>query len=192
MAENATTTRGMEHAKKLVMGYLEAQLPAYLEDLRVAWSLTEKNLPTPIEFLPNEPKALDKWPMLAIAGADRRIKRSPRSEGGLVMYDATYTLRVFTWVRESGFEETISSRDNLTAAVSTLLMDHVTLGTDGHAVVQDDGLVESYSDVQAVTGQRHVAGAFTEFQLLLHEAIVRDPIGTADTVSLEVVPHPAL
>jgi hypothetical protein len=68
-------------------------------------------------------------------------------------------------------------------------MDRVTLGTAGDAVVQD-GVTESYSDVQPVKGGRHVAGAFIGFQLKVEEAIVRQEIGTAATVSVET--HPAL
>jgi hypothetical protein len=189
----ASTTRGVGAAKRLVAGYLAAELPAYLADLRIAWGRDAETLPDPVAYLHNEPKTLDRWPLVAVAGADRTTRRSEQSPR-VVTYDATYQLRAFVWVNERGWDQAIDVRDDLTAAVATFLMDRVRVGSDGAAVVQD-GLTESYSDVQPVKGDRHVAGAYIGFQLKVSEAIVRPPAGSADTVTLDadLLPvHPAL
>lgn len=198
MPELETTSRGVGQAKRIVAEYLELAFPDYLVALRRIWDLDEERLPDPVAYLAKEPKALDRWPMVAITGSDRVTVRAGRSESVSVAYDATYNLNAFVWVNEGGegdeggWDRVIDIRDDLSAAVSTLLMDHVNLGTtDDFAVVQDS-LSESYSDVTPVKGGRYVAGSRISFQLRVNEVIVRDPIGTADTVSVHTAIHPAL
>lgn len=188
-------TRGIGHAKRLVADYLRSELPAYLAELRLAWAIEDAaDLPNPVEVTHNEPQALDRYPLLAVVG----VRTAPRRRvghdvGGAIVYEATYGLRVFVWARDQGWDRTIDVRDNLTAAVSTLLLDRQTLGRDD-AVIDETTVLEEYSDVTPVRGDRYVAGSFVAFDLQLAETLRRTQDGTVASANVETteLPHPAL
>lgn len=187
-------TRGIGSAKRLVAEFLAAELPGYLGELRTLWELDDVSLPVPTAFDHNEPQALDRWPRVSVVGVAAKRVRSEHQVDAEIAYVATYTLRAFVWVRDSGWDRTLDTRDDLTAAVSTLLLDRQTLGQPD-VLVLEDTLAEEYSDIQPVRGDRYVAGSYVGFDLRRVEALRRDRSGTVATVKLDTValpPHPAL
>ena len=177
----ATTSRGVGAVKRKVSAFLEAQLPNYLAGLRQTWGVTTAEIPDIVEFNHNPPRALDVWPMVAVSatgmpGLGRTEYVPDPTSGGIteVHYSTRYDLRVFVWVREEGWDRVIDVRDDLTAAVRTLLVDRPTFGDPAEVILLDEStVVEEYSDVQQVKGERFVAGSIIGFEADVHEIVGR-------------------
>lgn len=188
-----TTTRGVGQAKRTVAGFLRTQMPAHLARLRTEWGV---ELPDFVDFEHNPLKALDRWPILAVSamgltGMSRTGYASQQPGVPEVQYDARYDLRVFLWVREKEWDRVIDVRDDLTAAVRTLILDRPTLGdAEETYLIEENTVVEDYSDVAAVKGDRFVAGSFIGFEMRVTEGIGRPLGATVQTVRGNVTVHP--
>lgn len=187
----STTTRGVGVAKRAVAAFLQAQLPAHLAALRTEWGVDIADLPDFIDHHHNQPLALDQYPVLAISAtgltAMDHVEYQPGNNGITELrFWSRYDLRVFTWVKEEGWDRVIDVRDDLTAAVRTLLVDRPTLGSATETyLVNLDTIAEEYSEVQKVKGERYVAGSIIGFELRVAEAVGRTASGTVQTVRVD-------
>lgn len=186
--------RGVQVPKRAVADYLAARLPAHLDALVEQWGVT---LDKPEDYLPNEPSALDRFPLVAVSGV--RVasvrRREVETEAPAVVYDVAYALRVFVWVRAQGVDRAVTLRDDLTAAVRGLLIANPTLDVPDEAVlIDEDSIVEEYSEPTPVKGDRVVAGSFVGVTVTCTERLLAGSLGTVTTTHARGVtlPHPAL
>lgn len=188
--------RGATRAKHLVADFLRNELPAHLDALRVEYDLGPDALKPPARYKANPTQALDEWPMVALdAVRVPRIRRREHTTPDTVVYDVTYALRVFLWVNEEEWDNAITARDDLSGAVRRLLLDRQTLKIPGDvARVREETLVEEYSDVTQVKGNRFVTGSYIGFDLELEETLTRQGGGSVERAVIlgDVLPHPAL
>lgn len=189
-------------AKQHVADFLRATLPAWTEAYRQANDLLAdpedpQGFPDPVDYLPTEPRNLDRWPLIATSGVRtvsvRRVEYL--QEPDAIVYDVTYSLRVFVWVNTQEFEPAVLHRDALTGLVRACLLDAQTLQVAGEELkLLEDTVGEEYSDVTPVKGNRFVTGAFIAFNVVSREALARGSSGTVELaiVETDVLPHPAL
>lgn len=202
--------RGVRHA---VTNFLRANLPRHIEACREAWDLLDEELPIPAShpddprkdaYFEREPAAIDRWPMIAVTTGRRTQRETDRDpDDGSPVARATYQLRVYSWVRAEGWDETQDMRDDLATAVQVCLLSHVTLDSiDGRLQIAPSTLTVDPSDVVKVQGDRYVAGSFVGVELHAVETLTdrlslpgAQPRDTVQTVIVdgEVLPaHPAL
>ena len=187
--------RGITKAKEAVRVTLEAGFNDYLSGLRTLWTLGVPALPDVASFRRNEAQALDRWPLVALSGVRSSITRHEVTDEVNVAYLSEYTLRAFIWVKAEGWDATIEMRDNLSAALRMFILDHPTLSNDERVTVAEESdLIEEYSDVTPVKGDRFVAGSYVEFGVELYEVIRRAPGGIVEATAVTgtPLPHPAL
>lgn len=190
--------RGVRLAKTVVHDFLAAEFPPHLARLRLEWQLAPEQLPDPKRYHRNPLLTIDQWPVLALdaqrAPTLRRTGYTDDLPG--VEYAARYSLRVFCWVNAEGYDACIDQRDDITTAVRRLFVESPTIGVpDEAAVVQENTLQESYSDVTKAKGDRYVAGSFVAFDLLVVEGVALGVAGTVVSASVAgsaLPPHPAL
>lgn len=163
---------------------------------RTEFGLLEADLVPPSRYKANPTQALDEWPLVAVdVVRAARVRRREHTLPDTVVYDVTYTTRVYVWVNENEWDRALEARDDLTGALRRLLLDRQTLKVPGDiARVLEETLIEEYSDVTAVKGGRYVAGAYVAFDLELEETLTRAPSGTVARVVVQhgALPHPAL
>lgn len=175
--------------------FFKDHFPGYLVGLRADWSLTAKDLPDPVLYLPREPRRLDRWPLLATTAVNDSMRRVELTDENGILYDTTYSLRTFVWVNESGWDRAIDVRDDLTTALETLILDCQTLRRDPiDVVVREESLLTEYADVTPVKGDRFVTGAYVAYDLVVAETVARTASGTVELAMVQagVLPHPAL
>jgi hypothetical protein len=188
--------RGARAAKTFVAEFLRAEFPSHLAVVRAELDLEESDLPAPVRYKVNETQALDEWPMIAVAAV--RVLRMRRREvrpPDTVFYDVTYSLRAYLWVRETEWDHAIEVRDDLSGALRRLLVDRQTLKVAGDvARVREETVVEEFSDVTPVKGDRFVTGSYVGFDLELEETLTRAGGGTVGRAVVlgDALPHPAL
>ncbi len=204
--------RGVRHATS---DYLRAELSRRIDACRLAWDLLDHELPHPVSapddpardaYFEREPASVDRWPLIAVTSGRRTQRGFDLTDSGDPQVRATYPLRVYSWVRDTGWDRTQDLRDDMATAVQIAVLADLRLGTDW-LVVAPSTLVVDFSAVQKVQGDRFVAAAYVGFDVHAAETLtdrlalaggdVRDTVarveadGLLDDGSL-IPPHPAL
>lgn len=188
----ATDMRGMRRVRHLLAEFYATNLPPYVVALG---AVNDDPLPAPVQYLPHAAPVVDRSPIISIGGVRvKSVRRLEHTDTDGIEFAVTYVTRTFIWILADGMEDATDVRDDLTAAVRTLLLDRQTLDLAGvSAVVDEDTVVEEYSEVEPTgRGERYIAGAYVECDMTVHETVERGPSGTVATVEVEAVPHPAL
>ncbi len=176
---------GAQFAKSFVNEYLKDDIPRRLIKYRNGWNLSQDELPDPAEYLTYEPIALDSWPtIITVAISTRSFNRVGYALGADPMYKVNYSMRTYIWVRTDGSKETTEMRDRLTTVVRSALLDYPCLqreGAEREARVEETTVVEEFSDLTMLKGDRVLAGAYIGYDLSIDEVIARDNI--ADEVT---------
>jgi hypothetical protein len=200
---------GIRHA---VCEFLRADLPRRAEACRDAWDLLDEELPLPVDdpndpkrhgYFAREPAAIDRWPLIAVTSGRRSQREFDRDDDGSPVFRATYPVRVWSWVRDSGFDATLDLRDNLMTCIQVAVLSNVTLGSvGGRLQMTPASLVADPSQVRKVEGDRFVAGSFVGFDLVALETLTdrlalpgaqpRDTVRVVTAESDVLPPHPAL
>lgn len=207
MPTDPTELRGPAGVRADVTAFLRAHLPAHIDGCRYAWGLPAARLPAPANvpednridaYLDHEPAALDRWPLVAVTTGRRTHRAVDFSDDGSPLYRAMYPIRVYSWVRDEGYEATADQRDNLGTAVSVTVLSHINLGSSGRMRVDPGTVVVDFSDVTPVKGDRFVAGSYVGFDLHVEETLTdrlampaQQPRDTVSSVIAtgEVLPH---
>lgn len=185
--------RDVNDVKKVVAQYTLDNLPAYLARLRALHGFSALELPTPARVTRNELRAFDVWPTVSFSAVRTQTMTREEPEDGDIVYQTAYSMRAFVWCRAEGWDGVIDARDRLTGAVRRFLIDHPTLGDIERFRLDETDIVEEFSDVTKVKGDRFVAGSFIAFTLVVNERVSRPVSGTVQTVELdETGVHPAL
>lgn len=185
-------------AKQYVSNYLAADLPARLINYRNYWNLTSSQLPDPLMYASYEPFALDRWPTIItlVMGTDS-ISRMGYSGMGDPQLQVSYDMRTYVWVRATGTQAVTDQRDNLTTVVREALMDNPSLSAYDNSVpcspkIDEATIVEQFSDLTLIKGERLLAGAFVGYTLTLDEDITSESVGVVYTTNSIVQPIPAV
>ena len=181
---------GAHFAKEYVTTFLKADIPNRIVRYRNGWNLDDISLPDPIEYFSYEPLALDSWPMIiTVAISAKSFNRYIHETSFDPVYNVTYALRTYVWVRGGGSEEATLMRDRLTAVVRSALMDYPCFNrhdSSRDARIEESTLSEEYSDLTLLKGDRVMAGAFIGYDVIMEEAITRENIGTLQEIDLTV------
>lgn len=180
----APELRGPVAMRSAITDCLRAWLPVHLEACRSAWGLTADQLPAP-KSVPDDPREdayfnrpidnIDRWPMLSVTHGTRSQRRTPRGsvdfeEDGSLVSRGVYPIRVYSWVKAAGRDDTLAMRDNFITALHLTLASHMNLETRW-LDIDPSSFTQDYSDIDKVTGDRFVAGAYVGFDLAATETL---------------------
>lgn len=181
---------GAHFAKEYVTTFLKSDIPTRIVRYRNGWNLDDISLPDPVEYFSYEPLALDSWPtIITVAISAKSFNRYIHETSFDPVYNVTYALRTYVWVRGGGSEEATLMRDRLTAVVRSALMDYPCFNrhdSSRDARIEESTLTEEYSDLTLLKGDRVMAGAFIGYDVVMEEAITRENIGTLQEIDLTV------
>jgi hypothetical protein len=201
--------RGVRHA---MSDFLRLELPRRIVACRAAWGLDDDALPIPVSkpddaradaYFEREPKAIDRWPLIAVTSGRRTQKGVDFDDDGSPVYRATYPVRVYSWVRHEGFDATQDMRDDMATAIQIALLSHVDLHSPGARLsIVPASMVVDFSDVSPVKGDRFVAGSYVGLDVNATETLTdrlalpgeqpRDTVSGVDVSGAQFPPHPAL
>lgn len=201
--------RGVRHA---VTDFLRVELPRRIEACREAWGLSADDLPLPVSdpedarrdgYIEHEPKAIDRWPLIAVTSGRRSQRGVDFDDDGAPIYRATYPVRVYSWVRDAGWDATQDMRDDMATAIQIAVLSHTTLHSPGGSLqIVPSTLLVDFSSVQPVKGDRFVAGSFVGFDVHATETLTdrlalpgeqpRDTVSDVTVTGAVLPPHPAL
>jgi hypothetical protein len=180
---------GPQFAKAYVNDYLKSDVPIRLVDYRNGWNVDDITLPTPVDFFTYEPLALDTWPtIITVVLSTNGMERIDFS-GSDPLYNVSYSMRTYVWVRDIGSEEVTLMRDRLTTVVRSAVLDYPCLEARDprktfQAKIDESTLREEYSDLTLLKGDRVLAGAYLSYTLSIHEVVTRKPIGTIGEIDV--------
>jgi len=175
---------GPAAAKKYVTEYLAVDLPTRVMNYRNTLSLDDSVLPNPVKYLSHEPFALDQWPtIITLVESTSNIERSDYAVAEPV-YDITYRMRTYAWVRALGADVVTEARDHMTMVVREALLDGPALRQIGTTTVNaeikvnEGTITEQFSELTMLKGERFLAASYLSYELNLYETIVRSSKGT--------------
>lgn len=180
---------GPQFAKAYVNDYLKSDIPIRLVDYRNGWNIDDITLPTPVDFFTYEPLALDTWPtIITVVLSTNGMERIDFS-GSDPLYNVSYSMRTYIWVRDIGSEEVTLMRDRLTTVVRSAVLDYPCLEARDprrtfQAKIDESTLREEYSDLTLLKGDRVLAGAYLSYTLSIHEVVTRKPIGVIGEIDV--------
>lgn len=181
---------GAHFAKDYVTSFLQDDLPTRLLRYRNGWNLDDNSLPNPETYTSYEPLALDAWPtIITVAINAKSFSRFSHTQAMDPLYNVTYALRTYVWVRAEGSGEATIMRDRLTAVVRSALLDYPCFNkhnTTRDARVEENSMSEEYSDLTLLKGDRVMAGAFIGYDVIIEEAITRKAIGIFEDYELDI------
>lgn len=174
---------GSRLAKQFVTNYLAADLPSRLVAYRNHWNLSASQLPDPRLYVSHEPFQLDRWPtIITIVMSTDSINRTAYTSAFDPDLQVVYDMRTYVWVRDAGAQTVTDQRDNLTTVVREALMDHPSLSAYDSDVpcspkIDEGTIVEQFSDLTLIKGERLLAGSYIGYSLTLEEVLTRTPLG---------------
>lgn len=184
--------QGPQFAKKFVTDYLQQDIPSRLVRYRNGWELDDYTLPDPALYLTYEPIALDHWPtIITVVISTNSFNRVGFIPGSNPQYRVSYSMRTYVWVKTEGSDEVTWMRDRLTTVLRSALLDYPNLQQCDNAqnvdpMMDESSLVEEYSDLTLIKGDRVLAGAYLGYDLTLNEVVYRQPISELTGVDLTV------
>lgn len=186
--------------------YLEQRIPVTLAYLRPLLGVTVDELPDPVSYMRNPPLSLDRFPRLAVEVSNTiNQRRTEQSDDG--EWFTYYGFTLYAWCRadaqrdvgatkaeddQTRWEAVLDQRDHMIAALRYSILNGLHLGVQpaGIFAVDEDSLVEGYTEPTAVKGDRWVAGATLRGRVRVLEAIEGTRVGTVQQIHLDVVPQP--
>jgi len=184
---------GPAQAKKYVTDYLTVDLPTRVLNYRNTLGLDDSVLPNPVQYLSHEPLALDNWPtIITLVEGTRNIERVDYNATGDPVYDVTYGMRTYAWVRAVGPDTVTTARDHMTMVVREALLDGPALrladaatvtpvGVNSEIKINEGSITEEFSELTLLKGERFLAASFLSYELNLYETVTRANTGTLTT-----------
>ena len=185
---------GPKRARHWVNDFLAADIPTRLIGYRSWWGLDETSLPTPQKFLTFEPAQIAHWPMVysivlsttSVTHTDWDFDENPK-------YEITHSMRTYVWAKAVNEEPATDLRDDLTVVVRDALMDLPAVSsynqTQGNcsAVISEDSIREEFSDLTFIKGDRFLAGAYIQYDMVMTETISREALGVISVIPSVIV-----
>lgn len=186
--------RGTEEARKLIRAELASRLPARIAALRGRHDppLTEVELPPPALIATPDRHRIEgeEWPALFVVSQGApALRRVDVAEDGATVFERSYSMRVYLYVRDQSFEAAADLRDRYTLAVAEVLLDNQNLDGSGH--VEETSLTQSDSELLADSAGRSTGAAYIDFELRLVELLPYNPAARANTVEVVTGPNMA-
>ena len=181
---------GAAQAKKYVSEYLAADIPTRIIDYRNTFLVDDTVLPNPVKYLTYEPLVLDHWPtIITLVEGTRNIDRFDYTSAGDPIYDVTYGMRTYAWVRAVGPEAVTTARDHMTMVIREALLDGPALrlpaastttpvGVNNEIKINEGSITEEFSELTTLKGERFLAASFLGYELNLYEIVSRTNKGT--------------
>ena len=182
---------GPQFAKEYVTTFLQNDIPTRINRYRNGWILDDISLPVPATYVSYEPLALDSWPtIITVAISTKSFSRFYPEATGDPVYNATYAMRTYVWVRADGSEQATIMRDRLTTVVRSALLDRPCFSRSSvrDARVEESTLSEEYSDLTLLKGDRVLAGAYIGYDITMEEVITREIIAEFEDYELILNP----
>jgi hypothetical protein len=177
--------RPVRHA---IRDFLFVEFPKTIIALRAELGLEDDQLPLPDgpdSYLPREVENLDRFPLLAVSVGRGATGHVELLDGGRSLYRTTYDVQVFDWIRGEGWNETQDMRDDHGTALRLTLLRNQTFGGREDMVLVESTMVQEFSEVQPVKGDRFVAGSFVGFSVQVDEVLI--PINASQLSTVEEV-----
>lgn len=178
--------RGTEAARKVIAGRLAEALPTRLAAIEVRLGLDPGTIPPPaLIATPDRPRIEgEEWPALFVVGLGApRLRRVELDEPGSTVYERSYSLRVYVYVREQSFEAVADLRDRYVLGLVETLLGRQALGDDR---IEETTLSQTDSEILPDSIGRSVGGAYVDFELRLVETLdfvpLAGPVGTIEVV----------
>lgn len=187
------TMQGPHQAKFFVNSYLESDLPSRLVKYRNSWNLDDEELPEPLKYLAYEPVAIDHWPtLITVAISMSGLERHDYTRAFDPLFDVTYAMRTYIWVKDDNSELCTIKRDRLTTVLRSAFLDTPSLNRCGevenlYVSIDESSIREEYSDLTLIKGERVMAGAYVGYNLTINEVSTLAVIGDVDEFDTEVV-----
>lgn len=185
--------QGPHQAKYFVNSYLESDLPSRLVKYRNSWNLDDEELPEPLKYLAYEPVAIDHWPtLITVAISMSGLERHDYTRAFDPLFDVTYTMRTYIWVKDDNSELCTIKRDRLTTVLRSAFLDTPSLNRCGevenlYVSIDESSIREEYSDLTLIKGERVMAGAYVGYNLTINEVSTLAVIGDVDEFDTDVV-----
>lgn len=183
---------GPRNAKNLVTTYLAGDLPSRLISFRNWWNLDDDRLPGPDKFIAHEPIVLDHWPtIITLVDSTLSVARDDFDDYGDPVYEVTYAMRTYVWVRSVDLQRVTDMRDDLTTVIRDALLDHPSLREvpryeHCYPNVVEESLREEFSDITHIKGERFLCGAYLAYNLKVRETVTRDLASEASVLAITV------
>lgn len=197
---------GPRRVKDQLRNFMSANLPPTLAALRPLWGVQLEDVPDPVSYMRNEPQTLDVFPRIAASvrrlATHRRLE--PTQDGEWMVY---YNFVLYTWVLSNPpaptnppttrdddmrWEAVLDQRDYMMAAMRYALLSDLSLGAPpvGSFGVDEDSLVEDYTDPTAGRGDRWLAGGTLTGRVRVFEVVPGPTLGTVRQVTVDVAAQP--
>lgn len=177
--------RGPAGVRHSIAEFLRQWVPAHAAAAATAWGLEpgpdgQDPIPVPVSA-PDDPRAdayysrelqaIDRWPVISVtSGRMRQTEIARDYDTPDPVLSSVYPIRVFSWVKAEGYDAAQDLRDNLATVIRVTVLSHLQLGTDNLLLVPSTLIVDS-SRVEAVKGDRFVAGSFVSFDVQATETL---------------------
>ena len=180
---------GPAAAKSYVSDYLAADMPTRLMNYRNTLLVDDSILPNPVKYLTYEPFVLDNWPtIITLVESTRNMERVDFTANHDPIYDVTYGMRTYAWVRAVGPDTVTLARDHMTTVVREALLDGPALriagsspinpvGVNSECKINEGTITEDFSDLTTLKGERFLAASYLSYELNLYETVVRANLG---------------
>ena len=180
---------GPAAAKSYVSNYLAADMPTRLMNYRNTLLVDDSILPNPVKYLTYEPFVLDNWPtIITLVESTRNMERVDYTAARDPIYDVTYGMRTYAWVRALGPDTVTLARDHMTTVVRESLLDGPALrlagaspinpvGVNAEVKIDEGSITEDFSDLTTLKGERFLAASYLSYELNLYETVVRANLG---------------
>lgn len=170
--------RGPKALRHHLAAWVEADIKMRFPHLRELWGLDEQSLPLPARIDPHEPGTLDVFPVVSVVTSRHTVRPAiDISEAGGAQWQVTYPVRIFAWVRAEGVGPTQDLRDDYLTALQIAVLSRRSFGGFGGgnlALLVDptrDAVTVDFSGVEAVKGDRHIAGGYLGFSVRATETL---------------------
>jgi hypothetical protein len=189
--------RGLEGAAALVADHLRVKLPDKCAELATRLAVDPEEVPPPRLVAVGERSQLEpaEWPAVLVVGLDAtNFRMVDLVDGADEVYEVTYRLRSYGWIRGDTFEEVEAIRARLALAQREVLLEKRSLGDAAGARVEGETFRESYSDLETDDAGRSLGGVYLEFLLTLTETLTSADL-KAPPLTVKITgagEHPAL
>jgi len=181
---------GAHFAKKYVNDYLQLDIPTRIVEYHNGWTISNRELPLPEQYIIHEPLALDRWPSIITTVLTTNELERIGMDNGDPLYRVSYSMRTYVWVRTEGSEDCTLMRDRMTTVVRSALLDYPCLKsydarTSFRAIIDESTIREEFSDITLLKGERVMAGAYVSYTLQIDEVVMRKGYSDVQQIQFE-------
>ena len=187
-----TWLQGPDHIRRTIIKSIETDLPGIYAALCAQWGVSTDNLPYIDQFDSDEPLGgMGEQLGYVTMNMPSANSMTPVSIDDAIAeeFRVNYSCRLYTYVKtgadpeenEGGYARINRIRDMTAAAIRAAILFTPSFHSDD-LELQHTTLVENYSDIMSVNGDRWIAAFYHEFDVKADERLVRPLLGHANTI----------